>query len=559
MPTIELSKKDLEELIGKKFTIEQIKNLLEVVKGEIEGIDGDRLRVEIKDINRPDLWSTSGIAHELRGELGKETGLVKFNIKRGTYEVYVSNEMKSIRPLTVCAVVKNLKLDSEGIKQIIQLQEKLSENFGREREELALGIYDADKIEWPIHFKAFKPDELKFVPLEFNVELYLNEILQRHPTGRKYADLLKGLKKYPIFIDSASQVLSMPPIINSELTGRITEKTRNAFVEVSGHSFRFIMPALLVFISELASRKCEIQSVTVNYGNRRIITPDFKEKKITLKLEYVNKILGTSLTAAAIKNLLGKRRMDAKTKSDMLEVTYGAYRQDIMHARDIAEDVSISYGYNKFFPRVPMIATIGKASEIEGFSERIATFLTGLDMQEIATFTLTSKENLFKKMNLKEQRIIELENPISQQFTCLRNWLTPSILEFLARNKKARYPHRIFEIGDCATIKDSKVNDVKRIAVAISHPKANFTEARQMFEYLLDNLGITYVIKETQHNSFIDGRVARISVKAKGNVKQDVDVAYVGEISPLVLKNWNLTMPVSVFELNLNELLNVLR
>ncbi|MBU2496916.1 MAG: phenylalanine--tRNA ligase subunit beta, partial [Nanoarchaeota archaeon] len=72
MPTIEISKKDLEKLAGKKFSKNELENLLLVVKGEIESIDNDTIKIDIKDINRPDLWSTTGIAREIKGELGKE-------------------------------------------------------------------------------------------------------------------------------------------------------------------------------------------------------------------------------------------------------------------------------------------------------------------------------------------------------------------------------------------------------------------------------------------------------------------------------------------------------
>ena len=54
---------------------------------------------------------------------------------------------------------------------------------------------------------------------------------------KDYAYLLEGKKKYPVFIDSAGKILSMPPIINSEETGRVTEKTKDVFIECSGFSY----------------------------------------------------------------------------------------------------------------------------------------------------------------------------------------------------------------------------------------------------------------------------------------------------------------------------------
>ena len=66
------------------------------------------------------------------------------------------------------------------------------------------------------------------------------EILQYHPTGREYAHLLEGKKKFPIFVDSQGKILSMPPIINSHDTGKVTEQTRDVFIECSGFDLSLI-------------------------------------------------------------------------------------------------------------------------------------------------------------------------------------------------------------------------------------------------------------------------------------------------------------------------------
>ncbi|OYT41854.1 phenylalanine--tRNA ligase subunit beta [Candidatus Pacearchaeota archaeon ex4484_26] len=556
MPTVEISKKDLEKLVGKKFSKQELEEYLLVVKGEIELIEGDNIKIDIKDINRPDLWSTTGIARELRGELGKERGLPDFKVKSSQYKVIVDDNLKGIRPLTVCAVLKNLKLDDAGIKQLIDLQEKLSENFGRQRKEAALGIYDADKIAWPIYYKAADPDKTKFIPLEMDKEITLRQILGKHEKGRKYGHLLQGKKKYPIFIDAKKKILSMPPIINSNESGKITEKTKNAFIEVSGFSFRFIVPCLLVMVAELAERGAKIESVSVHYKNKKITMPDYKPGKIEVDVDYCNKVLGMKLNAHEIKRLLEKRRHDAQVNHNRIQVKYPAYRQDILHERDIIEDIAISYGYNKIKPVIPRLATFGKQSKESEMQEKVASLLVGLDMQEVATFNLTNKDEQFKKMNLKEMPVVEIKNPVSNLYSLLREWITPSLLAFLEKNKKARYPQKIFEIGTCVKVKEKgkekHAEDITRVAIAITHKNANYTEARQILDYLLRNLGFKYKIQECEHPSFIAGRVARVFVRLHGKEK---DIAYIGEIHPKVLKAFGLNMPVSVFELNLSELL----
>ena len=70
-------------------------------------------------------------------------------------------------------------------------------------------------------------------------------------------------------------------------------------------------------------------------------------------------------------------------------------------------------------------------------------------------------------------------------------------------------------------------------------------------DYLFSQLDLKYEIKDVEHDSFIEGRVGRISVKGK-------DVAYIGEIHPLVLTRFDLTVPVAALEINLTELFELL-
>ena len=94
---------------------------------------------------------------------------------------------------------------------------------------------------------------------------------------------------------------------------------------------------------------------------------------------------------------------------------------------------------------------------------------------------------------------------------------------------------------------ETNIEENERLAVAIVSEKTDYTETRQILDYLFRSLDLKYEIIETEHNSFIKGRVGRVIAKGK-------KVAYIGEISPKILQNWDLEIPVTAFELNLSEL-----
>ncbi len=550
MPIIEVSHQDLCRLVGKSIPLNRLKEEgILFAKGEVDEVKGDLLKIDVKDTNRPDLWSTEGIAREIKGRYVSGS-LPRYKTKKSNIVVNVDKRLKGIRPFTVCAVVKNLKIDDHSLSQLIQLQEKVSTTFGRNRKEIAIGVYDLNRIKPPIKFTTVKPDGIMFIPLEFRRELTPRQILKEHPKGREFGHLLEGLLEYPMFIDSAGEVLSIPPIINSEYTGKVTKETNDVFIECSGFSLRFLIPALNVMVTALSDRGGDIETVKVVYPERILETPELGPKKFELDLDYLNRISGLNFSMERVCRFLNQARYEAKPSGKRIKLLYPAYRQDIMHQRDVIEDVLISYGYNKIEPVISKLATIGNQKSVETFSNKVSDIMAGLGLQEILSYILTNKRNLFEKMNLREGNVVEIENIVSANWSVFRNWLLPSLLEFLSRNKHVEYPQRIFEIGDVVNLdnrEETKTKDTRKLAVTLTDNSVGYEDISSMLDSLLRGLGIKYTLNRIEHKSFIRGRVAGIFIKGR-------KMGLVGEINPLVLEKWDLEKPTVGFELDLSAL-----
>ncbi|MEK6823335.1 MAG: phenylalanine--tRNA ligase subunit beta, partial [Nanoarchaeota archaeon] len=102
MPTITLSKKALERLVGKKLPDAIIKDTMIMLGTCFEGIEGDAVSVEVFP-NRPDLLSEAGMARALASLLGIKTGLRKYDARKGRYTVVVDKSVNKVRPRTACA------------------------------------------------------------------------------------------------------------------------------------------------------------------------------------------------------------------------------------------------------------------------------------------------------------------------------------------------------------------------------------------------------------------------------------------------------------------------
>lgn len=546
MPTVTLNKKVFEKLVGKELPLEELKGRISMLGTDLEGIEGDQINVEIFP-NRPDMLSEQGFARAFSSFIGVKTGLRKYEVKESGEKLVVEDSVKGVRPFTACTIIKGLKLNEEKIREIIQIQEKLHVTYGRNRKKAAIGIYPMEKIKFPITYKADKPENIKFQPLETDRIMDGKHILQQHKTGQEYGHLLEGLERYPFFIDANNEILSMPPIINSDKTGRVSEETKDVFVECSGHEFEVLSKCLNIIVTALADMGGEIYSLELEFPDSKKITPNLTPEKMKLNLPYVNKLLGLSLKEGEAEELLGKMGYGYHDG----EVLIPAYRTDILHQADLMEDIAIAYGYENFVEEIPNVATIGEERALQIFVRKISAILTGLELLEVKNYHLVMKEDLNEKMSLSDD-VISLKNALGEH-NHLRNSLLPSLLKNLSENQHNEYPQNIFEVGRSFVKGDSETGVVEKenLAVTLCHEKTDFTEAKQVLDALMKSLGMDCVIKEVQHPSYVEGRIGEIFVGEK-------KLGLIGELHPQVITNWQLTVPVVGFELDLEELFKII-
>ncbi|MDI6904518.1 MAG: phenylalanine--tRNA ligase subunit beta [Candidatus Bathyarchaeia archaeon] len=560
MPTIEVDYADFERMLGIELhkDLEKLNDILAFVKGEAKPFDEEEgvISVEIKDTNRPDIWNIEGLARALRGFLGVEKGLRRYTVGKPLAEIYVDSRLRDIRPYIGCSIVKNVKLTDTIIRGFMHLQDKLDQSYGRNRRRTSIGLYDFSLITTPLHYTVTKPTEISFVPLGFEEKLNLKEILERHPKGIEYGYIVSKYPVYPILLDSEKKVLSFPPIINSNDLGRVTEKTRHILVEVTGTMHETVLNTLKIVTLSLIDRGGKAYSAIVHYPheNLEVVTPKLETWFMNLKVGYVNKVLGLQLTARQIAELLGKAGFGVeKIGKGQVTVRVPCYRIDVMHPIDLVEDMAIAYGYNNIKPLWRKLPTTGGVKLEEGSFNVARELMVGMGFQEVLTYTLTNPETLFKKMNCRKERIVEIVNPKVQTLTCLRNWLLPSLMEFLSNNLHIEYPQKIFELGTVMLLdekRETKTKDEERLAGVIVHANASFSEIKSVLDAFFTNFGLEWRIKEAKHPSFIEGRVGTAIVNGR-------NVGIMGEIHPKVLEAWNFENPAVAFELNMDRIVKI--
>ncbi|MBQ9281488.1 MAG: phenylalanine--tRNA ligase subunit beta [Treponema sp.] len=587
MPKIEVNEKLFFNLLGKKYDYDTLERKLVCGKAELDEkpdmsqSESERvIKIELNDTNRPDLWSTGGVTRQLRLHEGaKRSDYSKFISKAGSIKdcgnrtITVEEGLKNVRPFMVSFVISGKAIDDPMLKDIIQTQEKLCWNFGRKRKSISMGVYRMSEIKWPCHYKAVDPDKTSFVPLACDKPMTCRQILTDHPKGKDFGWILEGLKKFPLLTDDKNEVLSMAPIINSATLGAVQVGDKDLMVELTGDNMENLILAANIVACDFHDAGYEILPVKVVHPyetgfGKEITVPFYFQKPTKATLAAINKKLGCDLTKAQVLDALSRMDNDVKAKDipatektekyckankGDVEFTLQPppYRNDFLHEVDVIEDVMIGMGLDFFKPERPNDFTVGKLSDVTLFSRKAKEIMVGLGYQEMIFNYLGSKRDYIDRMNISADKVIEILNPMSENYQFVRPSIIASLLRAESAAANAIFPHKIFEIGKVAFLDESENTGTKTIqslGFMTAANNANFNDLASEVSTVLYYLDHKYEVKEANDPRFIPGRQAAIFVKGK-------QVGIFGEIHPQVLENWQIGVPCVAGEIDLEDLM----
>ena len=543
MPLVSFDYKDFIHLLGYDIPKERLIERLPMIGGDFSHAEGDEINIEFFP-NRPDLTSVEGIARASRAFFGYKTGLQTYPLHPSDITLRVEASVKPIRPFVTTALVKNIQITDELIVSLMGLQEKLHIGLGRNRKKVAIGVHNAEPVTPPFTYKAVDPDVVSFVPLAKDESMTLREILHRHEKGIGYAHLLASYSKYPLIVDAHDNVLSFPPIINGTLT-EVTPDTKNIFIDVTGTDRKAINYALNIVTTALAERGGTIYQTTVLDEGKKLVSPDLTPQKQQVSVADVNRILGTRLKDKEVATYLKMMGYNAtKGKQGSLLVEVPAWRSDILHEIDLIEDVAVGYGFDRFETDFPKALTFGGTLAHHNLHERVRSVMIGLGYNEVTTFVISNEKDETLRLGLPQTNMVEIENPIGEEYSILRVSLLPSLLKLLRENRHHPLPQQIFEVG---VVVDHQAKNQHRLAGMKIDAKAHFTECKAVVETVMRECGEKLIIKEAMHPAFIDGRCATVT-------HNGMDVGVFGELHPRTIQEFSLEHPVIAFELEIDVL-----
>jgi len=580
MPKIEVNEELFYTLAGRAGgwkNRDEFEEILTCAKAELDE-DSDKslpagertLKIELNDTNRPDLWGTAGCARQLKVYSGGKTPEYAFfsqkgNVQKTTRKVKVLESVKKVRPFLAGFVASGKTITDPMLRDMIQTQEKLAWNFGRKRRSISMGIYRINLVKWPVVYKGVDPNTVSFVPLQWDCQLTMSEILKQHPKGKEYAFILENEPLHPLLTDSQGFIFSYPPIINSNDIGAVQVGDNEIFVELTGTDMPTLTLAASIVACDLSDNGFKIEPVEVEYEydtpfGRNVITPFYFQEPVFCSLARVEKFLGEKLSAdECVKALTrmgvkAEKAVDAErgqnNKGEGVRAWPPEYRNDFLHAADIAEDVMIGRSLSSFKPQRPSDATVGRLLPVTLFGRQVKENFIGLGYQEMIYNYLGSRKDLVENMRASGDKIIRIFNPMTENYEYVRDSVLASLMSSESISGRSAYPHKIFEVGKIAKLDESEnYRSATRQYAGFLHAgtDANFNSAAGELQTLFYYLSREYEVEESDDPRFIPGRAASILCKGK-------PIGVFGEVHPEVLENWGVTVPCTAGEIDLDAL-----
>ncbi len=542
---------------------------------EALGLDDVVFELEITP-NRPDCLSLIGVAREIRAETGNPLKLPTVNLKESDINVQdltsVTINAPDLCPRYAARVIQGVKVTESPA----WLQQRLE----------SVGIGVINNI----------VDITNFVLMEYGQPLHAfdyhklteNRIVVRSATDGEHITTLdevaRKLTPDMLVIADAEKPVALAGIMggyDSEITEttcdvllesayfnpssiRATAKALGISTEASYRFERGADPGVvLAALDRAAQLIAELTGGTICDGIVDVYPGQQPLTEIQLRPERVNFVLGTTIEAAEMVQILNRLGFDVDATGDVYQVVVPTFRSDVTREIDLIEEIARVYGYDNIPTTLPKgdipVPTSNPKTEVR---RRIKHFLRAAGMMEAVNYSFCDP-NCFDKIRLKANDLLrntlQLRNPLSPEMSVLRTTLMPGLLENAQRNRNHQIDTiALFEIGG-VFIHDSEETEPERVTGVLAgqigegvysdpYRSPDFFDIKGLVEGMLEVCGIVdSTLQKADIPTFHPGRNAEVLLG-------DKQIGVFGEVHPEVLENYDLPYKAYLFEFDLEGL-----
>lgn len=527
------------------------------------GCDDTCVEFEITP-NRPDCLSVIGLAREVAVAFHKSLNLHTPVVKGCGDDIhnYLSVEVqnKELCPRYVARVVKNVKVGT-------------SPRWMRERLR-ASGVRPIDNI----------VDITNYVMLEYGQPMHAfdieyvkgSKIIVRNALSGETLTTLDGVERNltenMLVIADEEKASAVAGVMGGEHSG-ITEGTHTVVFESAcfkGSSVRVTAKKLGMRTESSGrfekgldaqnclpaiQRACELVELLgageVVDGVIDIDNTGYQPTVLHLDAEWTNRFLGTDISEERMKQILTDLHFGVNGN----EITVPSFRADVEHKADIAEEIARIYGYNNIPTTTAKGSPQGKYSEYQKFEQKINQTMLAQGLYEIMTYSFVSPKQ-YDKIRLPKddpkRKSVVITNPLGEDTSIMRTNAIPSMMDILSKNYNNRNGAvSLYEIGNeyLPVEGEALPDEIPNLVLGMYGENKDFFTLKGVVENLLELLDIEDydVTACAEDPTFHPGRCAILS-------KDGEEFGIIGEVHPLVCKNYEINTRVYVGKLDMFKL-----
>ncbi|WP_068448986.1 phenylalanine--tRNA ligase subunit beta [Caviibacter abscessus] len=524
--------------------------------------------------NRPDCLSYIGIARELGAYYGIKVKNPSCKIKEestkaNNIDVKINDEKLSKR--YVARIIENVKvgpspkwlkdkLESLGMKSINNIVD--ASNFVMLEQNQPNHIFDLDKLSSNSIEVDTATDKEKFITLD-NQELELDNqdiVIKANGKAVALAGVMGGLNT--CVDDNTKNILLEVAHFNSQNI----RKTSRKYTIISESSYRFERRVdssnLHNVVNRLANVIQEVAGGQILYSIKEDVKIIDKALVSTLNLERLYRFVGKVIDKSTVIKILENLEIKVVDLGDNLELIAPSFRADLVNEQDYFEEIIRMYGFDNIENVLPRLdINKNRVVDTTKLNYIIKEICSNLGLREVINYSFIPKKALeLIKTEIDETNIIEIENPITEDFAIMRSNLMYSLLKNVKDNFNKSFTNiRFFEVSKVFEKLNDKITETENLAVVLAgatdkniYDKGtsyDFYDIKGIFEKIFEKLGInSYRLFRSESNKLHPGRSADIFI---GKEK----LASFGEIHPDIQENFGLeNKAVMYLEVNILKL-----
>lgn len=540
------------------------------------GINDTVFELEITP-NRPDCLSHIGIARELSAYYGKELKYPETEIK---------NEIEEKTSDNVKVTIEDSNLSRRYVTRILKnVTVKESPKWLKERIE-SVGLRSINNI----------VDVSNFILMEMNHPNHVFDLDKIEGNEIKVKSAVKGdklvtldeqereLEDGDIVICDSKKILALGGVMGG-LDSEVTDNTKNILLEVaqfnpqnvrktsrrltlsSDSSYRFergidVEDSIKV-INRLANLIQEVAGGEILNGYVDVYPVPHENKVAELNFERLNRFVGKVIPREKVIEILRNLEIDVKDNGETLTLTAPSYRGDLELEQDYFEEVIRMYGFDNIENILPRV-DINKNSTLDTtkLTDRVKTICASVGLKEVINYSFIPKDALqkLKFTGVSEDKLIDISNPITEDFVTMRPTLLYSLIKNAKDNMNRNVSNiRFFEVSRTFEKAEELAKEDIKVGIILAgendktlwNPKPvhyDFYDLKGIVEEIFSKLKFqSFSIKRSVQTEFHPGRSADIFVGKEY-------IGSFGEIHPDVLENFGLnkkTVLVAEFNIEL--------